>query len=439
MSAVLDFPVKPEARDYLACFAADPNEPAWLGERRRQGITRFAELGWPTRRNESWRYFDVSRIDQMRPAKPPAAAGEDAARKRIDAVAFAGAGQRIVLIDGRFAPALSRIESRPGVWLGSTAEAIRKQPESARAVADTTLPHDSEAFDALNAAFFSDGFVLHIGPGIAVEDPIEIVHLATGISEASLHTRSVVALDGGARATIIETYTGDEGRYWRNDLLAVRLGEAAELQRVVLVEEAAEAVHIDGVSASLGAKARFAEFVLLLGGRNVRHETSAILAGDAARCEIDGGFVVSGRDEANIVTTIDHAKPRGETRELVKGVAAGRAHGAFQGRIIVRPDAQKTDAHQLSRNLILGERAVIDTKPELEIYADDVKCSHGASVGDLDAAALFYLRARGIPEAEARRILVEGFVREAVEEIADPDLREHLLQRLQRRLAALEE
>jgi Fe-S cluster assembly protein SufD len=207
---------------------------------------------------------------------------------------------------------------------------------------------------------------------------------------------------------------------------------------VVLIEEAAEAVHLGEVVATLGATARLANFALLLGGHTVRHEASVELAGENAHCGYDGAFVVSGRDEANIVTTIDHAAPGGQTRELVKGVGAGRGHGAFQGRIIVRPDAQKTDAHQLSRSLIIGDRAVIDTKPELEIHADDVKCSHGASVGDLDETALFYLRARGIPEDEARRLLVDGFLREAVETVEHPGLREHLLRRLAHRLESLE-
>ena len=168
-------------------------------------------------------------------------------------------------------------------------------------------------------------------------------------------------------------------------------------------------------------------------------ETEVQMAGERAQCHLDGAFVVDRTAEANIVTNVDHQVPHGETRELIKGVAAGRAHGAFQGKITVREHAQKVDAHQMSRNLILGGRAVIDTKPELEIYADDVKCAHGASVGELDETALFYLRTRGIPEAEARHMLIEGFLREPVEEIADPVVREYLLRRLARRLERLEE
>ena len=193
------------------------------------------------------------------------------------------------------------------------------------------------------------------------------------------------------------------------------------------------------VDAALGPAARLDSFVLLLGGGTVRHEAVVHSAGEGAHCGLYGAFLASGHQEANIVTTVDHSAERGETREIFKGVAAGRAHGAFQGRITVRPGAQKVDAHMLSRNLLLGARAAIDTKPELEIFADDVKCSHGAAVGDLDEEALFYLLARGIPREEARQMLIEAFIREAVEIVEPAAVREHLLSRLARRLAVLEE
>jgi Fe-S cluster assembly protein SufD len=332
---------------------------------------------------------------------------------------------------------LSALAPGSGVWFGSTAQAIRERPDLARRAADKFDAADSETFDALNAAFFSDGFVLEIAPGTVLDQPIEIIHFA-GTTEASLHTRSLIALGTGARASIIETYAGDNGSYWRNDFVSVHLDDKAELTRTLLIEEAADAAHLDELVATLGAGTRLHHFALLIGGRMVRHEANVQIIGEGAHCGLDGAFVVAGRDEANIVTLVDHAVPGGETRELVKGVAAGRAHGAFQGKIIVRPGAQKTDAKQTSRNLIIGNRAVIDTKPELEIYADDVKCAHGASVGDLDETALFYLRARGIPDAEARRMLIEGFVREAVETIEQPVIREHLLRRLVGRLSQLE-
>jgi Fe-S cluster assembly protein SufD len=400
MTKILDFPVKPEARPYLDAFAGAAGEPDWLARFRRHGISRFAEQGFPSRRSEDWRYLDLRSLSE-KPRLPAAAETR-----------------------------LPEIE-RAGVWLGPIARAIAERPNLLRlALEDET----DEAFAALNAAFFAGGFVLDVGPGATVEKPIEIVHAASG--GGSIHTKTLINLAADSRATLFETYAGD-GAYWRNDIVDVRLGPGAVLDRVVCIEEGAEAVHIGDVRVTLGEKAEFGAFALLLGGRTVRHELSVVIAGEGARCRIDGAFVVGGSDEANIVTTIDHRAAGGETRELVKGVAAGRGHGAFQGTIKVREGAQQTDAQQTSRNLIIGRRAVIDTKPELEILADDVKCAHGASVGDLDEASLFYLRARGIPEDQARTLLIEGFVREAVEQVGDAGVRERLMERLGARLAEL--
>jgi Fe-S cluster assembly protein SufD len=317
------------------------------------------------------------------------------------------------------------------------ATAIVERPDLVRSAIEAPLD-TARPFAALNGAFFADGFVLDVAPGVALDRPIEIVHLASGETGGSLHTRSLVVIGAGSRASVFETFAGLRS-YWRNDVVELRLAAGAELARVALVEEAADALHIGEMLAVLGPASRLTSFVMLLGGRTVRHEATIRSEGEATRCALHGAFVLSGRQEANIVTTVDHAAPGGETREVFKGVAAGRAHGAFQGRITVRPGAQKVDAHQLSRNLVLSPRAAIDTKPELEIYADDVKCSHGAAVGDLDEAALFYLRTRGIGPEEARHMLIEAFVREAVELVGSPQLREHLLSRLARRLAMLEE
>jgi Fe-S cluster assembly protein SufD len=262
--------------------------------------------------------------------------------------------------------------------------------------------------------------------------------LASGAGDASLHTRSLVNLGVGGRATIVETYAGS-GKYWRNDVAAWRVTDDAALTRIALVEESTDAVHLGEAAARLGTNAKLDGFLCLLGGGTVRQEISVAMAGDHAQCRIDGAYLISGREEANIVTAIDHQAVGGSTSELIKGVAAGRAHGAFQGKIIVHEGAQQTDARQTSRYLILGRRAAIDTKPELEILADDVKCAHGASVGELDEAALFYLRARGIPTEQARRLLVEGFLAEAIDGVTDPAIREHLLRRLSQRLGRLEE
>src|SRR5271165_2281720 len=437
MNAVVDFPVKPEARPYLEAAHRDMREPEWLVQRRRRALARFAELGFPSRRGEAWRYLDLRPLQQA-PLLPVGGAASTP-RGLPAGVGFPGIAHRVVLADGYFVPELSWISGLPpGIWFGSTQQAIETRPGLVGTALEALSDDRDQPFAALNAGTFSDGFILDVAPGVVFEEPIEIVHLASGEISASLHTRSAVMLGAKSRVCLVESFAGN-GRYWRNEVLAVRLAAGAVLDRVALVEEAPEALHTAALDAVLDAAARLTSFALLLGGGTLRHEAVVRSEGQGAHCGLYGGFVVSHRQQANIATTVDHLAERGETREVFKGVAAGRAHGAFQGRITVRPGAQKVDAHMLSRNLLLGAHAAIDTKPELEIFADDVKCSHGAAVGDLDETALFYLLARGIPRDEARRMLIAAFLREAVDVVDDPVVREHLLSRLARRLAMLEE
>jgi Fe-S cluster assembly protein SufD len=444
MNDVIDFPVKPETRAYLDAFAARgqlPREPDWLAGYRRRSLARFAELGFPSRRSEAWRYIDLRALEEtpLLPASAMHAVAGDATRGQLDEIGISGAACRLVLVDGRFAPEFSGIgQLPPGVWFGGMAEAIAERPELVRSAIEA-LPLDAaRPLAALNAAFFADGYFLDVTAGAALDQPVEIVHLASGEAGCSIHTRSLVAMGSGSRAAVFESFAG-HGRYWRNDLVELQLAPGADFTRVALVEEAAAALHTGEMVVRLGKGARLASFALLLSGRTVRHEATVRAEGEATHCGLNGTFLLSGRQEANVVTTIDHAAPGGETREVFKGVAAGHGHGAFQGRITVRPGAQKVDAHQLSRNLVLGPRAAIDTKPELEIFADDVKCSHGAAVGDLDETALFYLRTRGIGREEARRMLIEAFVREALDLVELQPVREHLRSRTARRLAALED
>jgi Fe-S cluster assembly protein SufD len=445
MSAVVDFPVKPEARPYLEAAVRDiaggqAGEPDWLVSQRQRALARFAEQGFPSRRGEAWRYLDLRPLEQspLLPARTGPSQQPAAARALLTGIGFAATPGRLVLVDGCFSPVLSaRGGFPPGVWFGSTAAAVDTKPDLVRSAVETLTFDPDQSFAALNAAILTDGLVLDVAPGVVLEEPIEIVHLVSGEVPASLHTRSLVTLGAGSRVRLIETFAG-AGRYWRNDVVAVRLAAGAALDRVALIEEADEAFHFAALDASLGPAARLTSFDLLLGGGTVRREAIVHSAGEGAHCGLYGAFLAARRQQANIVTTVEHLAERGETREIFKGVAADRAHGAFQGRITVRPGAQKVDAHMLSRNLLLGAHAAIDTKPELEIYADDVKCSHGAAVGDLDEAALFYLLARGIAHEEARRMLIEAFIREAVEIVEPAAVREHLLSRLARRLTALE-
>jgi Fe-S cluster assembly protein SufD len=442
MTTLVDFPVKPEARPYLDAACLPVGEPDWLASRRRRALARFAEAGFPSRRGEAWRYLDLRPLVEapLLPAGTEQSQQSAAAGARLLAeIGLAPSVTRLVVVDGCTSPLLSARGGLPaGVWLGSTTAAIAARPDLVESALEALTHDNDQPFAAMNAALFTDGFVIDVAPGVVLQEPIEVVHLASGDVAASLHTRSLVTLGAESRVRLTEVFAG-AGRYWRNDVLAVRLAAGAALDRAVLVEEADEAFHLGALAASLEESARLTSFALLLGGRILRHEAAVKSAGEGAHCGLYGGFVASLHQQANIVTTVDHLAPRGETREIFKGVAADRAHGAFQGRITVRPNAQKVDAHMLSRNLLLGRHAAIDTKPELEIFADDVKCGHGAAVGDLDEAALFYLLARGIPREAARHMLIEAFIREAVEIVEPAAVREHLLARLVHRLAALEE
>jgi Fe-S cluster assembly protein SufD len=290
------------------------------------------------------------------------------------------------------------------------------------------------AFLALNAALFDDGFALDVDEAVTVEGIIEIVHLGHAETPLSAHTRSRISLAAGSSCTMIETFAGS-GPYWVNDAIAIEIGAGATLRHAVLQDDADPAVHLSHRRVKLAKGARYEGFTLTLGADLSRQDTHVVIEGEGAHCALNGAYLLRGSQESTIATLIDHAAPASETREVFKGVVDDRAHGVFQGKIQVRQAAQKTNAHQLSRNLLLSPRAAADTKPELEIYADDVKCSHGATVGDLDESALFYLVSRGLPEAEARRMLIEAFAADAIELVEDAATQAYLRRHLDRWLA----
>jgi Fe-S cluster assembly protein SufD len=426
--------VKPETAPYRAAFA-----PAGtLAEKRREAFARFEELGFPTRRDEAWRFTNLRPLQEIPPHPNPLPDGEregPAQREGEGALApyfFAGDTHRIVLVNGRFAPALSKIGGLPkGATLGSTAEIAGNNPALASRLLDRTDIVGGQAFASLNAALFADGFVLALDPGVALAMPVEIIHWGDA-AESSLHLRNLIQLGAGSRATIIESYAG-HGRYWTNAVALVDLAAGAALRHAKLQDEATDAIHFGQVRVNIAADARYESFVLTLGGRLSRHDSFATFAGEGAACGLFGAYLLRGEQEATNATFVDHAVPKCTTDEVFKGVVDDRAHGVFLGKIAVRPQAQKTNANQLNKNLLLSARANVDTKPELEILADDVKCSHGATVGDLDEQALFYLEARGIPADEARRMLIEAFAADAIDRIEDDTaLREHLLAHVQR-------
>ena len=423
--------IKQEAAPYLEAFQSresDAAEPDWLRDRRAAALERFASLGFPTRRDEPWRFTNLAPL--AREAYPPAPPPKPPkSRLPLEPYLVAGAAHRIVMIDGYVVPELSAIGRLPkGAWLGSTARALAERPDLAEAGYDERDATSAQPFAALNGAFFGDGFVLALAAGAVLEELVEVIHVASTVGR-SLHPRSAVIAGAGSRATLVETFCGAGA--WTNGVLRIELGADASLDHVRIQDEALDAIHFGVTRARLGRGARYESFTLTTGARLSRQDVQVVIEGEGARCGVNGAYLLRGQQEATTATVIDHAAPGGTTREVFKGVLEDRAHGVFLGRIAVRPGADKTDAHQLNRNLLLSPRAAVDTKPELEILADDVKCSHGATVGDLDEGVLFYLRSRGIDEAAARRMLIEAFATDAIEAtVSVGDLAAHLRRRL---------
>lgn len=423
-----------EIRPYVEAFKRrqSSGEPAWLSARREGAMKRFTELGFPSRRQEAWRFTNLQSLQKA--SFPPA---DDAAVIEASALApwrFPGEAHRLVLVNGRFSPELSAIGALPkGVYLASAAQTLKQRPDLLESSLRETDTIGGQPFVSLNAALFEDGFVLALEAGVALDRPVEIAHFGQG-GQRSCHLRNLVLLGAGSRATLIESYAGT-GNYWTNAAGVIGLAKGASLAHVKLQDEGEAAIHLAQNRIEIGRDARYESFVLTLGARLSRHDSQARLEGEGAACHLNGAFLLRGSQEATNVTFADHAAPRGTTHELFKGVADGGAHGAFIGAIAVRPQAQKTDAHMLNKNLLLSPRASIDTKPELDILADDVKCGHGASVGDLDDAALFYLESRGIPVPEARQMLIAAFAADALDRVENAGLRGFLDVHLQRWLA----
>jgi Fe-S cluster assembly protein SufD len=421
-----------DLQPYLAAFASRPRGAD--NATRRAAIARFGALGLPTRRQENWRFTNLRPLEKT--FFPPAGPSKMPASIAVPAPYVLGIpSHRLVLVNGRFAPELSETGALPpSVSLLPVAELLEAAPSELRGMVDEQSAHANNPFLALNTALFEDGFALSVSDGVAVERIIEIVHLGRAEAPLSAHTRNQIHLSAGSTCTIIETFAGT-GPYWVNDAIEIDIAAGATLRHVVLQDDAAPAIHLSHRRIGLAKRARYEAFTLTLGAGLSRQDTHVAIEGESAHCAVNGAYLLRRNQESTIATLIDHAAPSSETREVFKGVIDDRAHGAFQGKIQVRQAAQKTNAHQLNRNLLLSPRAAVDTKPELEIYADDVKCSHGATVGDLDEAALFYLISRGLPAIEARRMLIEAFAADALDLVTDAGAKAYLRRHLDRWLA----
>jgi Fe-S cluster assembly protein SufD len=398
--------------------------PAWLRDLRARAAARFADRGFPTTREEEWRFTSVAPIAEAQFRLAETTPTNAAAL--VSRVAVPRCAARLVILNGRFAPELSSLDTAPkGLVAGSLASAIAShRPEVAHL---GQIAGEQAPFAALNTAFLDDGVLVAVAANTVVREPIHIVVVTGGAGRAMAHPRTLICLGQGSQAVVAQTFVGAAGEsHFTNVVTEAALGENAILDLITDQRETDTAYHIAAIHAQLQRHATFNSRTVTMGGRLVRNDIVAVLGGEGGHVALDGCYLVDGSRLTDNHTTIDHAAPHCTSHELYKGILAGRARAVFNGRIIVRPDAQKTDAKQTNRALLLSDDAVINTNPQLEIFADDVKCTHGAAIGQLDEEALFYLRARGLPEREARYMLVHAYAGEVLEKIGVPHLRQQL-------------
>jgi Fe-S cluster assembly protein SufD len=410
----------------------DQAEPAWLGASRDAARARFAETGFPTRRHEAWRFTELKSLTATAFAPAPALPG-DATVVGERLCRLLTHAHRLVFVNGRFDADHSHIGALPdGVFLGSFAQWAAKQDQAA-----DLFPHAAgapDAFRALNQSLFTDGLALVVPAGVTLDVPVHVLYWSEAADPASAQVKGLIRIGAGAKAHVIETFTGT-GRIWTNAAMSVEVADTAHLGHYRLQDEAPTAFHTGTLDVTIGTDAVYDGFTLSLGASMARQDINTRLIGDRAFCGVSGVYLLADRQESTVATVIEHIARDGRTKEVFKGCLADRSHGVFQGQIKVAQTAQKTDAYQLNKTILLGERAVMDAKPELEIFADDVKCSHGATVGDLDETAEFYLRSRGIAPEQARAMLIEAFVVDAVELVGHEQARDYLTDAIGRWLA----
>jgi Fe-S cluster assembly protein SufD len=417
------------AANFAAVRRALPGAGA-VAALREDAFKRFESEGLPHRRVEEWKYTDLRAL--MRDAKPLAGVPDAAAKARAKTAGGMLASieaRRIVFVDGAFVPELSDLaDLEAGLAISSMGQALAAGDPQLLARIGRVVPTDDVAV-ALNTAFMGDGAVIHIAADAALARPIHLVFFNAGGEGASVFARSLVVVGNGARAMLVESHEGS-GEYQVNSALELVVGDEAHVDHIKITGAGAGALHVSTLMAAIGAHARFNEFLFTSGAAIVRNQLFVRFAGEGTIAHICGASLLRGREHADTTVIADHAAGGCTSREVFKSVLDDEARGVFQGKIIVRPHAQKTDAKMATHALLLSETAEADNKPELEIFADDVQCGHGATSGDLDEDLLFYLRARGIPAKDAQALLIQAFVGEAVEGIEHAGLRDALMEQV---------
>lgn len=426
MVQTISQPETPAPDRWLALFdefeRSRPSWPGWLAALHKAGLAHFAELGLPTTKHEEWRFTNVQPLAALPLALPGAAAIAEA---DLAAHGFPGlAAHRLVFVDGRFAPALSSPPA-PGLWAGSLAA---HPPAELRQHLARQARYDDNPFAALNTAFLDDGFAVHVPAGHAAPVPLHVLYVSTGArANALIQPRTLLVAERGSQVRVLEHHLGLRDTVTvTNAVTEIVVGENASVEHIKVQEESSSAFHIATIASRQERNSRLLSHSISIGGSLTRNTIHCSLDGTGAEVTLNGLYLGSGRQLVDHHTAIFHNQPHCPSHEYYHGILDGQSTAVFNGKIFVRPEAQKTDAKQTNRNILLSGDATVHTKPQLEIFADDVRCTHGATVGQLDEQSIFYLRARGIGLENARKMLLHAFASEIVNRITIEPVRERL-------------
>ncbi len=420
--------VAEELNTYLKIFEARAEdrstEPDWLVERRNRGMQQFAEQGFPTTKHEEYRYTNLAPIAKtpFRIAGKDEVTLDDLEPFLYDEIK----GDRLVFVNGRFVLALSSIETTAEDAVTTIGTLLKNEPDVIESHLARYTCERNNTLAALNGALFSDGPVIRIPAHDAWDAPVHLVFVSTASApDTATHPRVLIIAERDSEASVIETHCGlGDTPYWSNGVTEIIAGDNSRLDHYRLQQETLSAFHTSLVEIHQGRDANVTTHSVSFGGALVRNDVEVVLEDENSECTMNGLYALNGRQHVDNRTCVDHTKPHCSSHQLYKGVLDGHSRGVFGGKIIVRPDAQKTDAFQSNKNLLLSENADINTKPQLEIDANDVKCSHGATIGQIDNEALFYLRSRGIGESEARSLLTYAFAADLLERIKFDPIRD---------------
>ena len=411
---------------------------ATLLARRREAFDRFARRGFPTVKDEEWRFTPVAPIARTpwrlgTKPDPSAPRGSGTSLSETDLAPYRfglDSWCTLTFVDGVFEPALSHRPTLPdGVSVAPFAEALERDPGLIERSYGATANAELTPFADLNTAFAADGAVVRVAAGVEVAEPIQLLYVTTpAVAGTAVQVRTLLLVEAGARAQFVESYVGLNGGSggFHNVVTEVSVGEGAWVEHTRIQRESETTYHIGLTQVEQGRDSHYRSFSLAVGGAIARHDLRARLAGENVETLLYGLYLGRGEQLVDNHTVIYHERPNCRSWEVYKGILDGHSHAVFNGKVFVRPEAQKTDAKQTNRNLLLSDGAKVDTKPQLEIFADDVKCTHGATVGRIDESAFFYLQSRGIPRVEAQRLLTYAFAAEVVNEVASTPVREAL-------------